>query len=302
MKKNIIIVAVVVTYNRLALLKECITSLKNQTSKLDEIIVINNDSNDGTKKWLNEQKDLTKIHQANLGGAGGFHTGLKTAYEKKYDWIWVMDDDGLPERNALEELLKYNKMKVGVLNSLVVSKSNPDELVFGLEDYLENKFYTKVTQLKNNTSINGANFFNGTLISKNTISKIGLPNPLFFIYGDEFEFFLRTKTRNIEIKTIPSSIILHPEQKHLYLGKGKFLHKLIEFNSLYVKYLPRNLMAIWYLYEEYTFRRLIKTYAYDLFGLLFIQKKISYALKYFSSIFVGIPFMIKIKKYEKFKT
>jgi len=53
------IAAVVVTYNRLELLKQCIDSIKNQTRKPDEIIVVNNSSTDGTLEWLNPNKDLT---------------------------------------------------------------------------------------------------------------------------------------------------------------------------------------------------------------------------------------------------
>ncbi|MBK6915081.1 MAG: glycosyltransferase [Ignavibacteriales bacterium] len=99
------ITAVVVTYNRLELLKQCIESIRNQTQKLDKIIVVNNDSIDGTFEWLNSQEDITHINQKNLGGAGGFYTGIKTAYNNGFDWIWCMDDDGLPEINALENLL-----------------------------------------------------------------------------------------------------------------------------------------------------------------------------------------------------
>ncbi|MCB9247374.1 MAG: glycosyltransferase [Ignavibacteriales bacterium] len=116
------IAAVVVTYNRLGLLKECIDSLRGQTRKLDEIIVVNNDSKDGTKEWLEEQKDVTKIHQENLGGAGGFHNGMKAAYEKGYDWIWLMDDDCLPKLNALEYLFTTEYNFDMVLNSTVLSK------------------------------------------------------------------------------------------------------------------------------------------------------------------------------------
>ncbi|MBI1933772.1 MAG: glycosyltransferase [Ignavibacteriales bacterium] len=79
------ICAVVVTYNRLKLLQECIEALKNQTIKLDEIIVVNNNSKDGTTEWLDKQKDLTNIHQENLGGAGGFQNGMKEAYIKGFD-------------------------------------------------------------------------------------------------------------------------------------------------------------------------------------------------------------------------
>jgi len=249
---------------------------------------------------LDEQKDLTVIHQANLGGAGGFHTGIKTAYEKGYDWIWCMDDDGLPHIDALEQLLKYEKKSDGILNSLVVSKSDADELVFGLEDYTNKIFYTKVSETKNQVSIDGGNFFNGTLIHKNTISKVGLPNPLFFIYGDDLEYYFRIKSKAFTIKTIPTSIIDHPEQKHIYVGKWKLFYRINYLNLLGVNYVPRNLIAIWYLYEEYSFRRLLKTYVYDIGGLLFLQKKILFAIKYIASIFAGIPFIFKLKN-EKLK-
>jgi GT2 family glycosyltransferase len=281
------IAAVVVTYNRLGLLKECIDSLRNQTRKLDEIIVVNNDSTDGTKEWLNEQKDLSVIHQANLGGAGGFHTGIKTAYEKGYDWIWIMDDDGLPMKDALEELVKYKNSDTGVLNSLVVSKTIEKQLAFGLEDYIFNKYYIKIEEINDKEFVNGANFFNGTLLAKKTIDKIGFPEPLFFIYGDEYEYYLRIKNNSIEIKTITSSTILHPEQQHKYIGKGKWFYRYNFFNELRIEYYPKNSLILSFLYKEYTFKRLIKTYILDIYGLIFIQKKLFWSLKYLLAISKG---------------
>ena len=45
---------VIVTYNRLSLLKECISALKNQTYKINKIYIINNNSTDGTSDYLQE--------------------------------------------------------------------------------------------------------------------------------------------------------------------------------------------------------------------------------------------------------
>ena len=63
------VTAVIVTYNRLELLKECIAAVKAQTYKPSFILVVNNDSTDGTTEWLNQQSDLIVIHQPNKGGA-----------------------------------------------------------------------------------------------------------------------------------------------------------------------------------------------------------------------------------------
>lgn len=299
MSNSIKIASVVVTFNRLELLKECIGSLREQTRRIDEIFVINNSSTDGTEEWLSKQEDLTTITQPNSGGAGGFYTGIKTAYEKGYDWIWVMDDDGLPKNNALEELTKFISDKIGVLNSIVVNKENEDELVFGLEDSITKIFYSKVTLISEREYIDGACFFNGTLISYDSITKVGFPNKAFFIYGDELEYFLRLKSNSIIIRTIISSVIKHPMQENILVGKGKYFYRINYLNRLGVKYVPRNLMALFYLYNEFTFRRLVKTYIYDLLGILFLQKNILFAFLYIKSIFAGIVF---IKQLNKSKT
>src|SRR5579859_6477154 len=99
------ITAVVVTFNRLSLLKECIAGLKRQTVSLQEIIVVNNGSSDGTAGWLAGEEGLHVITQENLGGAGGQHTGIGRAMEHGADWIWLMDDDAEPYPDALEKLL-----------------------------------------------------------------------------------------------------------------------------------------------------------------------------------------------------
>ena len=91
------IIAVVVTHNRCKLLKRCINNILNQSVPPEEILVINNGSTDNTKDELKKLK-INTIYQDNLGSAGGWVTGIKYAIEKKFDAIWLMDDDGYPDR------------------------------------------------------------------------------------------------------------------------------------------------------------------------------------------------------------
>ena len=105
------IAAIVVTFNRKELLKENIKCLLNQTMKdLFDIIIIDNHSTDDTRSEINiyiKNKDIIyKDTGSNLGGAGGFQFGIKYAAEHNYDYIWVMDDDCMPTKTALEEFLK----------------------------------------------------------------------------------------------------------------------------------------------------------------------------------------------------
>ena len=106
------IATIVVTYNRKELLLECLEHLFDQSYGSD-IIVVDNNSDDGTEEALRELIEKKKIQYintgANLGGAGGFQYGIKYATESGYDYLWIMDDDSMPTSNALEELLRWGK-------------------------------------------------------------------------------------------------------------------------------------------------------------------------------------------------
>ena len=108
------IATVVVTFNRKDSLLKNIKLLINQTTKIDKIFIIDNASTDGTYEILNEneilkRKDIEYIRlEENLGGSAGFYEGIKLAYEKKYDWIWGMDDDAYPNKNALQQLISMS--------------------------------------------------------------------------------------------------------------------------------------------------------------------------------------------------
>lgn len=216
------ICAVVVTYNRLELLKECIQALRNQTRKLNEIIVVNNDSKDGTKEWLEEQKDITKIHQENLGGAGGFHNGMKAAYEKGYDWIWLMDDDGKPDILALEKLCEtISNYQVDATGCFNIENKESTELPSNLHIELfdgENISVTKVDEFVRLANSDGlvwrfVNMFNGVLLSKSLIKKIGLPKKEMIIWGDEVEYSRRIKEAKLKVATNINAKFYHPKNK-----------------------------------------------------------------------------------------
>lgn len=83
---------VIVTYNRKKLLKENIEALLNQTFKDHDILIVDNNSNDGTKEMVAEIQDKRIKYyntEKNLGGAGGFAFGLRKAIELGYLYAWM---------------------------------------------------------------------------------------------------------------------------------------------------------------------------------------------------------------------
>jgi rhamnopyranosyl-N-acetylglucosaminyl-diphospho-decaprenol beta-1,3/1,4-galactofuranosyltransferase len=204
-------IAVIVTYNRRQLLSECITALRNQTQQLDAILVVNNGSTDDTEQWLQTQQDIVFVTQKNIGSSGGFNTGINWAYKSGYSWIWCMDDDGYPKEDALEQILGPTTDRLCLRNCAVINKADKKSFVW------KTKNYATINDVDTNIIKGIGHPFNGTMIHRNIVERVGTPKPKLFLWGDETEYYYRiTKKNNIPVVTIANSIHYHPASAFTY--------------------------------------------------------------------------------------
>lgn len=223
------IFAIVVTYNRLELLKKSIGALRRQ-QRLDQIVVVNNGSNDGTKEWLDGQQDLHVIHQENVGGSGGFHTGIKVAYDEGADWIWCMDDDVFPKDGCLDELLRLvaleetqldHKKPLGILapRRLMNGETFTHEFRrYNLTNPLGSLHAEKLSGEETTPiEIVGCDF-EGPFISRSVVEKIGLPNRELFIFYDDTEYCLRAHLAGFRLLYVPSAVM----DKHAFFSEDSW--------------------------------------------------------------------------------
>lgn len=278
-----IIAAVIVTYNRIVDLKLCIDAVKKQTMPCD-IIVVNNGSTDGTKEYLDSiPNEVKAIHQNNMGGAGGFYAGSKYAYDNGYKWIWMMDDDGIPANNQLEQLLiTATKNSLSVLNALVVNKDDHARLAFGRQELLS------ALDLNDEIVEQPLSPFNGTFIHRTVIDNVGFVKREMFIWGDEQEYMARIRKAGITPYTATSAIHYHPKEKGMKQYAIPFAQKglVIEKPEKLSHYYYRNLGYICWHYRNkivtikniayYTIfltrkgkiKELIKFYKYFIYGTI----------------------------------
>jgi rhamnopyranosyl-N-acetylglucosaminyl-diphospho-decaprenol beta-1,3/1,4-galactofuranosyltransferase len=210
-------IAVVVTFNRRDLVTRLVATLDAGHVVPDEVVVVDNASTDGTAKALgalDTVTPLTVIELAeNTGGAGGFHTGLAAALERGADLVWLMDDDGTPAPDCLELLLPHLATH-DFLGPAVVAEDAPDRLCFPIRVPGGSRVLTAVPDLEaaaDGGLLEGVVIpFNGVLVTRALVERIGLPREEFFIWGDDVEYLWRARAAGARIATVVAARFAHP--------------------------------------------------------------------------------------------
>ncbi len=224
--------AVVVTYNRKELLRRCLNALLSQTTPVARILVVNNASTDGTPEMLAAEFPQVSVCTLpeNAGGAGGFHAGFERTLATDADWLWAMDDDGVPESSTLERLVRAPP-EAGLFRAPVVlalDGADANQLAFRaphrtgsgrvIFDYVE-----QVQPLSQRGLLPGyVAPFNGVLIHTSAARRIGLPRAEFFMWGDEWDYVFRAMRLGIMPTTVLHARFWHPADR-TKLAKLRFL-------------------------------------------------------------------------------
>ena len=214
------IAAIVVTYNRKELLAECLEAICMQEYKPACVYIIDNASTDGTDEWIKDngydgpqgQIEFRYVRLSeNIGGSGGFYTGLKMAHEaaEKFDAFWLMDDDGVADKAQLKYLIAHLD-KYDYLAPLVISKEDPTRCAFynmSVEEFKDKAIDGLVPDL--------ASPFNGVLYSRKLVDTVGYPLRDMFIWGDENDYHGRCICAGFRPMVEISAIHIHPKDRQI---------------------------------------------------------------------------------------
>jgi len=226
------LVAVVVTYNRLAQLKITLSRLLDHTrSELAGVLVIDNASTDGTEGWLTtlvaelagQGEERLTVHrcETNLGGAGGFETGMKLAVAQyDPDWLVVMDDDARPSLGALTA---FHRQPRDGAEAWAAAVYHPDGRICDMNRPSINPFWHRTVLWRTllgrgrdgfhlgaadyassqPCAIDGTSFV-GFFVSRAGIALAGYPDGRLFLYGDDVLYTLGLRDAGGRILFDPS--------------------------------------------------------------------------------------------------
>ena len=213
MTERFSVAAVVVTYNRLPLLRQCLAALAAQTAQDLTIFLVDNASTDGTAEAVAEMALPNLVYRntgKNLGGAGGFAYGVREAALAGYDALWLMDDDTLPTPTALEAFLQADRNLQGQYGWLPSRALAPD----GTDQPMN---LQRVTPYKDLPGFDGERIpavmgsFVSLFLRTETVRRYGLPIAEFFIWSDDWEYTRRI-SRAQPCYVVPASRVVHAMQ------------------------------------------------------------------------------------------
>lgn len=231
---------VVVTHNRADLLAGMLRGLAASQRPADAVLVVDNASTDHTAQVL-ARAGLAGLEvlrsRENLGGAGGFRLGMRAAYARGFDRIWLMDDDVVPAPDCLGVMLAVDEpclmaVREDTRGALVEKAALRFDLtrpwaIKPKTAMVETTYGTRAAMPERVALENVA--FEGFMVRREVVERIGLPDASYFIFYDDVDFALRARAAGYRIWALRDAVLVRQldfDQQHDLAGwKGYYMYR-----------------------------------------------------------------------------
>lgn len=236
------VAVVVVTYNRADLLTGMLDGLAALDRAPDAVVVVDNHSTDHTPDVLAAELARGRLPlqvlrtEENLGGAGGFRLGLRTAHAQGWDRFWLMDDDVVPAPDCLSVLMAVDEdcltsVREDSRGRLCEKAATRFDLARPwiikpktgmVEDYGTRAAMPELVEVENVA-------FEGFMVRRGVVDEVGLPDPAYFIFYDDVDFAIRARRAGRRIWAVRDAVLVRQldfDQQHDLAGwKGFYMYR-----------------------------------------------------------------------------
>ena len=210
---NYKVAAYITAYQDIEALESTITAIQKQCYAISEIFII--DNSEKQIIFENKQKNiLVEFHPENIGVDGGLNIALKWAIEKKYDFLWLFDQDSQPSADSLQVLLaKYQELSakkhsIGIISPQILDINTLQEFPgYVFQDY---KFVPKTgfAQAKDYYTCDGV-ITSGSLVNLKAAKSVELPKGNLFLDAVDYAYCMNLKSQGYEIVVVKNIIMQH---------------------------------------------------------------------------------------------
>jgi hypothetical protein len=218
---------VIVTYNSRADIERCLDALARHPPRVaHEIVVVDNESTDGTAAYLAEQWPAVRLVAAggNLGFAGANNAGIR---QSSGELVLLLNPDTIVPAGALDALVAYLDAhpRTGVVGPRIVDGQDRAELSFG-------RMISPLAEMRQKLLVaghdRGVPFIGGIvermtrrsravdwvsgaclLIRRAELEAVGLLDTRFFLYTEDVDLCASVKARGYDVHFIAGVEIVH---------------------------------------------------------------------------------------------
>lgn len=291
------VASVTVAYNSAHVLPRQMEALLRQTRPIQELIVVDNGSTDGTTDLLAERyPQVTVLRMSeNLGIGGALAAGMTyAALEKEHGWVWTFDSDSIPNDDALDALLDAVKSlgreggEVGIVAAVPVHRETGTRY----EPLLWRDGFAKPSAELLRQAIWFADLVisSGCMVRRDVVEKVGVPRADFFIDFVDFEYCLRARSHGYKIAVITRAKLAHEIGNTRKIRWPGYSRLWLDHAPLREYYMSRNLAyAAWWLYPSRAVKRFAIRYLARHAGgvLLFGSHKLACLMKMAQGLWDG---------------
>jgi rhamnopyranosyl-N-acetylglucosaminyl-diphospho-decaprenol beta-1,3/1,4-galactofuranosyltransferase len=211
------VAAVVITYQRRDMLRVTLQGLLDQQRPVDEVVVIDNASSDGSAAVLAaEFPTVTHLRmERNLGPAGALHVGLGYAHQQGHRWGWTTSDDIVARPEALRTLLdtaeRIGDPRLGLLGCWFEPVST--HFTFNGALWRNRMVLHDLPAVGSPPYRTDIMVFKGTLIALDMVPEVGLPHGHYFLMNEEYEYCLRASRHGRHHYVVPQPLLRPLEEE-----------------------------------------------------------------------------------------
>ena len=207
------VAAYITAYEDKEALAQTITAIKKQSHLISEIFIVDN-SKKSIVETQKSQNIIVESHPENVGVDGGLIIALKWAMAKKYDFLWLFDQDSQPAVNCLEILLtKYQQLSgqdynIGIISPQIIDINTSQELPgYVFQDY---KFVPKDehVQAKDYYTCNGV-ITSGSLVNLDAAKNVPLPKGDLFLDAVDYAYCMNFISQGYEVVLVKNVTMQH---------------------------------------------------------------------------------------------
>jgi hypothetical protein len=211
---------IILNWNGISDTLECLGSVTELEYPERQVIVVDNGSTDGSPSRIRERYPSVTLLQTgkNLGFTGGNNLGMRKALEMGTDYLWLLNNDTVLERDTLKNLVEVTRKssEVWLASPTIFFHDAPEQVQFR-GSYIDWK-KKRIVKLEDEESFPGHGenvslWGTALLIKRTAVERVGYLNDKYFAYHEDEEYSMRVARAGYRAIVVPEARIFHKNSR-----------------------------------------------------------------------------------------